>query len=276
MPTIFDNRRAIFLWMFSAQAKRTWADALRTAQSLAGAGVLLVKAMDGQQWMSDFDNAPAAIYGPKALRGLQQMGAAQGCTVVPWVVPHSRADAAAQAALGEVLVVDLEPYAGFWTDAADGVPVYLAGLRAGGVRDLYVSLDPRPRALAALDAASWAGQTAGILPQTYWTDFGTAPEACLAQIAACARLGAPVVPVLPGDGAAGFADLWPAARALGCGGVCGWRLGSMDAAALAAFAALDVAPPPDPCAALQIQLTALSSERDQLAATLDRVRAALA
>lgn len=122
--------------MFSAQAERTWTDALHTAQALAGAGVLLVKAMDGQQWMSDFDNAPAAIYGPKALRGLQQVGAAQGCSVVPWVVPHGRDDAAMHAALGEVLIVDLEPYPGFWTDSAGGVPLYLAGLRAGGVREV--------------------------------------------------------------------------------------------------------------------------------------------
>ncbi len=273
---LFDHQRALWLWMFSAQAERTWADALRTTQTLAGAGVLLVKAMDGQQWLSDFDNAPAAIYGPRALRGLQQMGAAQGCTVVPWVVPHGRGDAAAHAALGAVLVADLEPYPGFWTDSADGVPAYLADLRAGGVRELYVSLDPRPQALTALGAASWAGQTAGVLAQTYWTDFGVAPEACLAQIAACVRLGAPVVPVLPGDGATGFAGFWPAARALGCTGVSGWRLGSMDATALAAFAALDVAPPADPCAALHDQLGSLASERDQLAATLDRVRAALA
>ncbi|HEY7293768.1 MAG TPA: hypothetical protein VH916_01960, partial [Dehalococcoidia bacterium] len=201
---LFDNQRALWLWMFSAQAERTWADALRTAQTLAGAGVLLVKAMDGQLWMSEFDNAPAAMYGLKALRGLQQMGAAQGCTVVPWVVPHGRTDAAAHATLGELLVVDLEPYPGFWTDSADGVPEYLAALRTGGVRELYVSVDARPQALATLGVASWAGETAGILPQTYWTDFELAPEGCLAQVAACARLGAPVVPVLPGDGAAGF------------------------------------------------------------------------
>jgi hypothetical protein len=174
-----------------------------------------------------------------------------------------------------VLVVDLEPYPGFWADSADGVPAYLAGLRAGGVREIYVSLDPRPQALAALGAASWAAQTAALLPQCYWTDFGVAAESCLAQIVACARLSAPVVPVLPGDGAGSYAGFWPAARALGCSGVCGWRLGSMDAAALAAFAALDVAPPPDPCAALHEQIAALTSERDQLAATLDRVRAAL-
>ncbi|HZQ35763.1 MAG TPA: hypothetical protein VFD32_07510 [Dehalococcoidia bacterium] len=272
---LFDNQRALWLWMFSAQAERTWADALRTAQTLAGAGVLLVKAMDGRRWMSDFDNAPAAIYGPKALRGLQQLGAAQGCSVVPWVVAHGRDDAPAHAALGQTLVVDLEPYPGFWTDATDGVPLYLAALRAGGVREIYVSVDPRPPALAALAVAGWAAQTTAILPQCYWTDFGLAAEICLGQIAACARLDVPVVPVLPGDGAAGYAGFWPAARALGCNGVCGWRLGSMDAAALSAFAALDVAPPPDPCAALRDQIAALTGERDQLAATLDRVRAAL-
>lgn len=138
-----------------------------------------------------------------------------------------------------------------------------------------MSLDPRPQALAALDVAGWAGQAAAILPQTYWTAFGVAPEVCLAQIAACARFGVPVVPVLPGDGAASYSVFWPAARALGCSGVCGWRLGSMDTTALAAFAALEVAPPPDPCAALQAQIAALTNERDQFAATLDRVRAAL-
>jgi hypothetical protein len=117
-------------------------------------------------------------------------------------------------------------------------------------------------------------QTDGILAQTYWTDFGVAPEACLTQIAACQQLGVPVIPVLPGDGAGGFAGFWAAARGMGCTGVSAWRLGSMDAAALAAFAALEVAPP-DPCSDLRGQIAAITAERDRLAATLSRVRTAL-
>lgn len=277
--TLFTGRRALWLWMFAAQAERTWAQALDTTRRLAGADVLLVKAMDGQTWMSAFDTAPSALDGPARLRQLQAFAAGEGCAVVPWVVPHDRADAAAHAALGGTLVVDLEPYARFWTDTAEGVAAYLAGLRAGGVRELYVSLDPRPAARAALGVPDWAQMVEGLLPQLYWTDFGTASEVCLVYLAQCQTLGAPVFPVLPGDGAAGFAGFWAAARARGCAGVSAWRLGSMDAAALHSFAALAVAteapPGADDCAALRQQLAALGAERDTLRATLAAVRQAL-
>ena len=275
--TLFSGRRALWLWMFAAQAERTWAEALATARQLAGAKVLLVKALDGQTWMSAFDSGQGALDGLARLRQLQDVAAGQGCEVVPWVVPHDRTDAAAHAALGTPLLVDLEPYARFWTDTAAGVVAYLAGLRAGGVRELYVSIDPRPAARAALGVAEWAQTVTGLLPQLYWTDFGTTPEACLVYLAQCQALGAPVFPVLPGDGAAAFAGFWAAARAQGCAGVSAWRLGSMDAAALRSFAGLAVAPlsGEDDLAALRQQLAALAAERDGLRATLAAVRQAL-
>jgi len=145
------------------------------------------------------------------------------------------------------------------------------------VRELYVSIDPRPAARAALGVAEWAQTVTGLLPQLYWTDFGTTPEACLVYLAQCQALGAPVFPVLPGDGAAAFAGFWAAARAQGCAGVSAWRLGSMDAAALRSFAGLAVAPlsGEDDLAALRQQLAALAAERDGLRATLAAVRQAL-
>lgn len=245
--TVFDGHRTVWQWMFSAQAEGTITAAATTIHQYAGADVLLVKAMDGQAWMSQFDTVPTAISGSQALAAAIAEGTKAGITVVPWVVPHSLADAAAHAAVGPTLVVDLEPYTGFWTDSAANVSGYLAALHAGGVQNVFVSIDPRPSATAALAIDGWAHTVAGLLPQTYWTSFQRPYSECVGYVQTLQGYGVPVYPVLPFDAtpsdASGF---WQACLALGCTSPQLWRLGSADGAELHTFGQLAVKRTPPP------------------------------
>ncbi len=272
--SIFDGKRALFLWMFSAQAEHTWQEAIATARQLAGADLLLVKAMDGTQWMSDFDRAPGAIFSQKQLQQGIALAVQSGLTVVPWVVANRRNDAAMHAQLGPTLVIDLEPYPQFWEEDAEAAAGYLADLAAAGVSDLYVSIDPRQHALDSLGVASWAARVSGLLPQLYWTDFQQSALATLDLLAPLLALGCPIIPVLPGDGAADFLTFWTAAQAAGCPGVAAWRLGSMDTTALQAFRQLNPLRA-DPCQQIRDQLAVVTAERDQLAATITAIKQAL-
>jgi hypothetical protein len=244
----FDGRKALWMWEYSQQAEKDVASACATTSDLAGASLLLVKVMDGSDWMSLYD--PGGYGSLDQLQADAQAAAARGVTLVPWVVPHGQdpeSEAAFHAELGSLLVVDVEPYPGFWTGPASNLPAYLQALRNHGVMELHISIDPRGPALTALGGLrSFAQLVDGIHPQAYWTDFGQAALSVVPMIQAVGG-AAPVYPVLPGDGtAADLAAVWSQAEAGGCSGVSLWRLGSADADRLAAFKGLQVQSQPDP------------------------------
>lgn len=237
--TIFDKRKALWMWQFSRQAEASITAVAETAKPLAGSDLVLVKAMDGTDWMRLYDPAPAAIASLDVWNAAVQEADAAGIQILPWVVPHGPADAAAHAPVSSIVVVDLEPYSGFWTADPSGIPAYLQALRNGGVGELHVSIDPRPSAVQSVNLPAWAGLVDGLLPQLYWTDFGQDALEVLPMLRRLQAFGTPVYPVLPGNGTAqDLADVWRLAQALRCSGCSAWRLGSMDAAQLAAFAAL--------------------------------------
>lgn len=281
--TVFDNHKALWMWEFRVQAEKTLPEACATAKNLAGAELLLVKAMDGTAWMALFDPPPADSSSSGGYGSLAQFqadaaaAAGQGVTVIPWVVPHGQnppAEAAIHAQLGPVLMVDVEPYPGFWTAPAGNLPAYLQALRQNGVRELHITIDPRPSALAALDGpGTFTGYVDGVHPQAYWTDFAIAPLSVLPMLQALQSHPTPdhrpptpaVYPVLPGDGnAQDLADVWQAAQAIGCPGVSVWRLGSMDAIQLAAFARLTTPDASHPTPPLEERVAGLEGQLARL------------
>lgn len=245
---VFDGHKAVFMFMFSSQAEDTIEKAAATARDLAGADVLLVKAMAGRTWEAAFDTGTGHIDSLATWQATVQRGAAAGITVVPWVESQSAADADLHAQLGPVLVCDLEQPPGFWAESPQGIPAYLDRLRSGGVRELYATIDPRPPALNYLAAPAWLGKLDGILPQMYWTDFEQ-PEGVIVPLLdqETQQWHAHVYPVFPYN--AQPDDLqaaWQQARADGCTGVVLWRMGEANRQQLAAFSSLQLAPkPPD-------------------------------
>ena len=250
---------SLWLWQFDQTSEGNIEAIAATALQYANAPIVLVKAMDGPYFMGPSpqgDTSPEAISGYAKMAETIARGADAGITVIPWVNVLASSNAAAHAALGPALVVDAEPYASFFENGQVGpntpadFTAYLIGLRAGGVQQLYISIDPRPWAEQALGVPNWASLVDGILPQMYWTDFQTAPDSAAMQdyVHAMALLGVPVMPVLPANGQAGDMARFAAICApYGFTGFSLWRLGEADAAHLQEFSAMQQqAPPPDP------------------------------
>ncbi len=245
MTSSLAYKRTAFLHQFDQLGERSDAAICDTLLGIAGAAVLLVKAMDGTDWMAAFDRSPLAISGPGRLAQLTASCAARGVDVIPWVVATGPGDGAAHAALGPRLVVDLEPYAGFWQSDYTGILSYFTALRAGGVTELLVSIDPRQSALRALGVSGWAPHVDGLLPQCYWTDFQQ-PEPVVEPLIDLEvhQLHAQVFPVWPYNAApVDLQAAWQHALLQKITGCCLWKLGMADAAQLAAFAALPLPAP---------------------------------
>ena len=256
------GRKAIWIWEYSQQAEQQIEQVAETALQLAGCDTVLLKAMDGTDWMSAYDRGTGAIDGLETWQATVRRGAVAGINVLPWVVPHGQSpasEAGLHVQLGQTLICDIEPYTGFFTAGPGNVPVYLAALREAGAGRIYASIDPRPSAIAALDVSSWASLVDGFLPQVYFTDFGGDPLDVIPMLGRVCALGKPVVPVLPGIAQAGdLRSVWALAQVLGCTGVSVWRLGSMNRDQLQAFAGLGMQSPSTDsgqAAALQWRIT---------------------
>lgn len=275
MPTPIAQQKSVFIHQFDQLAEPTIAAIADTLRTYAGATLALVKAMDQDAWMGQFDRDPLAIASLVVLRQRQQEAAAAGIDLVPWVVPGNTANTALHAACGPRLVVDAEPYAGFWQDTPQAFQSYLQQLRAGGVSELVVSIDARRSAEVALGVDTWAHLVDALLPQLYWTSFQQPAAVVVPLLQQLQGYGVPIVPVLPADGAAAdLAAVWTAAQASGCRGLSLWKLGPATIPQLTAFGslALPSPPPPDQTAQLTQQLAALTADRDHLRQTVAAIR----
>jgi hypothetical protein len=150
------------------------------------AGVNL-KSHDGLTWMSRFDSHPQAVAGPTQLAALKDMYEAQGIYFHAWCVPHGTAPETEAVLAGHVLgvtnilILDVEPYDGFWRGAWENLHPYMEAIRnAFPNAHIGLSFDPRPEIDSRADhihLAEWAGY--GIdsyWPQVYWSDFGRPGE----------------------------------------------------------------------------------------------------
>ena len=243
--TSFNGHKLVWQWEYSQQAEKSAAAAAQTARTLAGADILLVKAMDGPYWQYLFD----PLSPDNLAQFTQQADSAAPSTVIPWCVPVGPMDADLHSTLqayGDgTLVLDVEPYRGFWKGG--DFNAYLDRLIGyGPARDDYqcwVSIDPRPSAWDALNVDSWADRVAGLMPQLYWPDFGENPWNCVTYLQRCINALNPqrVVPVFSAvSDPADLTAFWDVAAEYTCIAPALWRLGSATAEQLQAFGALTI------------------------------------
>ena len=273
-------------WQYgpSAAAERTLAEVLELARTWGFTGVL-VKAMDGLDWMGDI---PGQRPYADALRSVgqavrqQELAANHGLGYGVWTNPlynsdptWQRAQAAAYALLGSTLgsmTWDSEPYEHFWgpNRPDEAVRRTMEAFRATAPDCWNIwQPDPRPARLAELGTV-WGQYMNTFAGQDYWTDFG---EGAIGQLDQTHRIigdakergvlyaGADWCPTLPGNGTKADIDRalrW--AQAVGCPGAIFWRLGTMGRSQLEAVlenpwpAVVDPEPPADPCAAIRAEL----------------------
>lgn len=147
---------------------------------VGGLGVdrLAVKAVDGDVWMAAYDKSTSAIAGPGDLSRLESALGGVGVELDVWVNVTSAtfpgAVAEWQAILDAMrgrLILDLEPYVGFWGDDSDvsAVARSLVGSLGRYRSRLGVTFDPRRADWLGLDAVM--GAVSWAMPQVYQADW---------------------------------------------------------------------------------------------------------
>jgi hypothetical protein len=205
------------IWKFAGDARdaSNLDDAIATAKRYGFDG-LLVKALDGTDWMRTYDAADDALASAAHVASQRERCQAAQLKYYVWTNPLHDVDLDRQAALtaeaalaADGLFLDSEPYASFWGAwrPQGSAERFMQGIRQRAPRAwLALQPDPRPARLAELRPEEWLPYVDAFAGQHYWTDFfpdraGWASRARL-ELANAAELGQqwgkPVLPTLPG------------------------------------------------------------------------------
>ncbi|KAB2862123.1 MAG: hypothetical protein F9K46_07480, partial [Anaerolineae bacterium] len=132
--TPFDGKVAFWHWRGAAVAENTIEELVRTIKQWAPyVTQVWVKTSDGDDWMSTFDTNPSmAIAGPASIARWVQVLEANGMGFHAWCVPkgvniEAETDLIIQACQVpgvRSMVLDVEPYAGFWQGGSAAIRPY--------------------------------------------------------------------------------------------------------------------------------------------------------
>ncbi len=237
-------------WQFSADgAPEKIAGVL--AQNNLG---IILKTHNGTRWMGDWDKSSQAVTGPAQVQNLANYFEKNGVPFHTYCVlngldPMTEAQMCAQVigAGARSIVIDLEPWAGYWAGTPQTAAAFAQEFRRqqpNGVVSLCV--EPRPWVMPRIPMAEFASIAQIIAPMIYWETFATSenvssfkaagfdpgqrgicPEFLLdVSSSMFSRYGLPIQPVGQGDSTL---DAWvhflTRAYALGMGCVSAWRYG---------------------------------------------------
>lgn len=159
-----------------------------------------MKALDGLDWMARFDRGALAVDGANPSRWTWRE---RGWT--PWTVSTAISPAEEGALTGQLaneageVILDLEPYAGFWRGTPGDADAFLAAYRAEADAPFRISIDHR-RLRDGFPYPAFIEAAAGFLPQVYWTDFRRPWSEVLVEAEAALRpYGKQIEYVLPGN-----------------------------------------------------------------------------
>lgn len=251
------NTKLLQVWQTTGQAEKTPEEMAATCQQY-GYGGVLVKALDGTAWMSNFD--PGGLGSAEQVAEWAEFFRGVDLKMLCWVNPlqqNTGAQADMAAAIGNAcdgLAFDTEPYASFWGVGAPAglADSYMTRLRSGlNDPDLprIWQPDPRPERLAELLPDEWAQHMTIIATQDYVTDFYWTPSAqamrgLLDQTQAnAARFGLAPWSTLPGLAGA---DLLPADAISELEGFVVWRMGTTGPGTLSWLGSIGLSDPVDP------------------------------
>jgi hypothetical protein len=209
--TPYDNKSAVWLVAGDQIGESSVEDVAQTILTYAPAvSAVWVKTSDGSDWMSKYDSKPGLrIDGPGAIdtwvAGLQKYG----LEFHAWCVPHGTdIDAetnliiqACQRPGVRSMILDVEPYAGFWAGGQAAVRPFMLKVRSAlpGSFHIGMSVDARQAHYDEIFPQEWFPFVNSVHPQVYWADFSTTPQAALTEAyKAWSNYGKPIFPALSG------------------------------------------------------------------------------
>jgi murein DD-endopeptidase MepM/ murein hydrolase activator NlpD len=212
MATPYDGKVAIWHWKGDSIAEETVEDVVSTLQKWAPAvKQVWVKTSDGEYWQGQFDSdRDLAIDGVASVDKWVRILEANGMEFHAWAVVKGENVTAEADRIIEVcnrsgvrsMVLDVEPYSGFWQVGPDEVRPLMTRIRrgVGGRFHIGMAVDPRPQHKPRIFPEEWRPFVNSVHLQLYWNTFQRDMEEVLDEgFATWQDYGLPLFPVLPGS-----------------------------------------------------------------------------
>jgi murein DD-endopeptidase MepM/ murein hydrolase activator NlpD len=215
--TPYDGKIALWHWKGDSLSENTIEDVVKNIKAAAPyVTALFVKTSDatqrtGAQWQGYWDTKRAlAIDGPQSIDRWVEVLSRYGMDFHAWCVPKGSHLEAETDIIIQVckrpgvksIILDVEPYDGFWEGGRDLVRPYMTRIRRAipGSFHIGMSVDPRKGHYASIFPQEWFPFVNSIHPQDYWATFRRTPEETLRETyEVWGSYGKPIFPVLQGD-----------------------------------------------------------------------------
>lgn len=213
IATPYDGKVAVWHWKGDAIAESTIEQFVRDLKTRApNVNAIWVKTSDGENWQGDFDRSQLAINGPEDVDRWVKVLNQFDMDFHAWCVPKGTDPDRETAIINAVcqrpgvksMILDVEPYAGFWQGGAEGVRPYMLKIRRviDSSFHIGISVDPRPWHYSSVFPDEWYPFIGSIHTQSYWATFGKTPEETLQQtFETWGGYGRPIIPALQGSAA---------------------------------------------------------------------------
>ncbi|MCA9892615.1 MAG: peptidoglycan DD-metalloendopeptidase family protein [Anaerolineae bacterium] len=212
VTTPYDGAVAVWHWKGDSIAESTIDEFARNIKRLApNVKQIWVKTSDGPFWQGRFDSSQMAVNGSSDLTRWASTLGNYGLELHAWCVPtgtdiENEARIVAETCNNagvKSMILDVEPYAGFWQGGAEAVRPFMMRVRQL-INDsrfhIGMSMDPRPWHYSSIFPDEWYPFVDSIHPQCYWYTFRKTPEETLQQMMdTWATYGRPIISALQGD-----------------------------------------------------------------------------
>lgn len=209
--TPYDGKVAVWHWKGDAIAETSIESFVQNLKNRApNVNAIWVKTSDGDSWMGDFDRSNLAITGTDAVDRWVSILSQYNLEFHAWCVPKGLDPDRETALINAVcnrpgvksMILDVEPYAGFWQGGQSGIRPYMIKIRRGIPGDFHIGItvDPRPWHYDSIFPDEWYPFVGSVHTQSYWATFRATPSDTLQQTySTWAGYGRPIIPALQGD-----------------------------------------------------------------------------
>lgn len=260
MATPYDGKIGLWHWKGDSVVEDSIQAVANTIKTKAPhVKQVWVKTSDGSRWQGAYDtDRNLAIDGPQSVKRWAQTLEANGLEFHAWCVPKGRdidteADLIIQACQQpgvHSMILDIEPYTGFWEGGRDKIRPFMALLRKALPATFHIGMavDPRPHHFSSIFPDEWFPFINSVHLMIYWESFQRpVDESVDVAFNTWRNYGRPLFAILQGN--ARPQDMERARQRVvemhGSAGVSWWRLGVISAEGWPAINVPVVPPPPD-------------------------------
>jgi murein DD-endopeptidase MepM/ murein hydrolase activator NlpD len=212
MATPYDGKIGIWQWKGDSIAEETIPAVAQTLKTWAPhVSQVWVKTSDGSKWQGTYDtDRDLAIDGTDSIKRWVQGLGAQGLEFHAWCVPKGR-DLVAETDLiiqacqvsgVRSMILDVEPYAGFWEGGREGIRPYMTRIRQALSSSFHLglSVDPRPHYYNSIFPDEWFPFIDSVHLMAYWESFQRPVDEVIDEAFRTWRnYGRPMYPILQGN-----------------------------------------------------------------------------